>query len=597
MKTPAFRSCLAALVLLPLVPACDPAPEAAGTDTDAAGTDADPTSAEDDSSGGGSSGAAGDCAVLSFEDFEGDAVFPAGCYLVDMMVVKTDGSLTFEPGAEFAFAMNAGLNLIGEVAITAEGTAEDPVVLAGQTTGRGSWVGLSISSRSPDNRLSEVLLTDAGASNAALNLENASIELDTITIQGNAGFGLLADAATDLSLTGSVFSDNEQLMQIGIESVESVDDTNALTGNDEDVLHAEGTTLDDATWTVLDVVIHPSSDISVDGAWMLFEGVTVAMRQDAAITVRDTATITAEGTADAPVTLTGQVAERGYWKGLTVQSTSADNVLSNARLEYGGGSPWTGDPNSPALVFLGDGGKLAIQDSTLANSASAALRARAGSDIAGFVGNTIEVNAETLAVQVDLVADLDPSNSFVENDEDFIRVQRPNSPDNRLTTPQTWQPLEIPYRITYRVSIEAPLTLAPGVVIEFAQGEWIEVVEDGTLTADGTENDPIVFEGGEALPGYWKGLHFGTISAENRLRNVTVRNAGESAWTGAPESVSAIFVGWDDALLEVADSTLTDNDGNGVFVMDGSAVTCSNVTIDVQAPWLPSDGAGASNCN
>jgi len=594
MTTPLTNRLVPVALLLALTPACDITPEVDGGDTDAAETESGPS--EGDSSGGDSSGAMGDCVVLSTEDFEGNAVFPAGCYLVDMLMFKTDGSVTFEPGAEVAFAANAGLSLIGEVAITAEGTAEDPVVFSGQTTGRGSWVGLSISSRSPDNRLSNVLLTDAGASDAALTLSNASIELDDVTIQGNAGFALLADATTDLSLANSVITDNDALMQIGIESVEFVDDTNALTGNDEDILHADGSTIDDAVWTVSEVVISPSANIDVDGAWMLFEGVTVAMRQGATITVRDTATITAEGTADAPVTLTGRVAERGYWGGLTVQSTSADNVLSNVRLEYGGGAPWTGGADSSGLVFLDAGGKLTIQDSTLANSDSAALRARAGADIEGFTGNTIEANAETLALQVDLVGDVDPSNSFVDNDEDFIRVQRINSPEASLTTPQTWQALEIPYRITFRVSIEAPLTLAPGVIVEFAQGEWIDVIEDGTLTAEGTANAPIVFEGGEALPGYWKGLHFGTISASNRLQNVTVRNAGESAWTGANESVGAIFVGWEDGLLEIVDSTLSDNDGNGVFVMDGSSVTCSNVTIDVQAPWLPSDGAGSSNC-
>ncbi len=590
-----FSPRLASLaILVASTSACDVDPQQGDTDAD---TDA-ATGADDSSGGDDSTGAAGDCTTLSFEDFDGDAVFPAGCYLVEFTIAKTDGSVTFEPGAEVAFAANAGLNLIGDATLSAQGTAEQPVVFAGQTAGPGSWIGLSISTRSPDNTLANIELSDAGSSGAALTLSNASIALDAVTIEGNAGFALLADAASEFSLTASVLTANEQLMQVGIESVEAVEDTNTLTGNDEDILHAEGTTLSDAVWAVSAVPIHPASDINVDGAWTLLPGVTVAMGQDAAITVRDTATITAEGTAESTVTITGRAAEVGYWKGLTVQSTSADNVLSNARLDYGGSSPWTGDANSPALVYLGEGGKLTIRDSVLAHSASAALRARAGSDIEGFAGNTIEANTETLAVQVDLVGDIGASNTFVDNAEDFVRVQRPNSPDNRLITPQSWQALEVPYRITYVISVEAALSLEPGVVLQFAQGEWLVTAADGTLTADGTANAPIVLEGAEALPGYWKGLHFSTVSSDNRLQNVTLRHAGESQWTGASETVAAIFLGGTqvDGRVDLVDSTLTENDGNGVYAQEGSTVSCSGTTIDVEAPWEVSAGTGTSNC-
>jgi len=588
-----------ALALLPTT-ACDPADseDTGSSDTDPGSESGQSTGGSETGSDDASTGEPGDCPTLAFEDFEGSPVFPAGCYQVDLLIAKSDGTVTFEAGAEVTFGPNAGLNIFGEAALAALGTAEAPVVFTGALEERGSWQGLGISSRSADNQLTHLQLSDAGGSGAALELVNARIALDAVTIENNAGFGLVADAESDMSMTDSVITANEQLMRVAIESVETVDDSNSLVGNDEDILHAEGSGLDDAVWTVTDVPVYPQTDVFVDGSWTLMAGVTVAMRQDAEIRVRSTASITAEGTADAPVTLTGQNAEPGYWKGLTVESTSADNVLSNARLEYGGSSPWTGDSSSPALVFLENGGRLTIEDSVLAHSASAALRARSGADIEGFAGNSIEHNAETLEVQVDLVSDIDPSNAFVDNDEAFVRVQRPNAPNNHLITPQRWGALEIPYRITYRVSIEAPLVVEAGAVLEFDQGEWIEVVDDGTFRAEGTADAPVTFEGAEALSGYWKGLNFQTISAENVLENVLIRHAGESQWDGFDDSYATIFLGgYQEGRVHLIDSTLTENDGNALYVRDeGSHVECTNVSIDVDAPWMVAIGNGTTNC-
>jgi len=579
------------------VTACEPS-----DDTDEAdpgtGTTSGTEAGSEGRSDGDSTGAQGQCQTLSFEDFEGSPVFPTGCYRIDLLVAKSDGTVTFEAGAEVGFGPNAGLNIFDSAGLIAAGTAEDPVVFAGQVQDRGSWQGIGISSRGPDNQLVNLLLSDAGGAGAALVLANGRVALDAVTIQDNAGFGLIADDASEIAMENCVVTANEQLMQIGLEAVEAVEGSNSLVGNDEDILHAEGSSLEDAVWTVSEVPVHPSAELTVNGAWTLMPGVTVAMRQNAAITVRSTATISAEGSAEAPVTFTGQVAEPGYWKGLTVESTSPSNGLTYTRLEYGGSSPWTGDSGSAGLVFLGDGGKLRIEDSVLSHSASAALRARAGADIEGFVGNTIENNAETLALQVDLVGDVAASNAFVDNAESFVRVQRPNSPNNRLITPQSWSALEVPYRITYVVSIEAPLTLEAGTTVQFGQGEWVEISGDGTFTAEGTADAPVTFEGGEALAGYWKGLHFQTVAKNNVLSNVTIRHAGESPWSGDPESVAAIYLGalQIDGSIEIVDSTLTDNDGNGLFVRQGSTAACTNVSIDVSAPWSASAGPGTSTC-
>ncbi|HNP63696.1 MAG TPA: tail fiber protein, partial [Woeseiaceae bacterium] len=90
------------------------------------------------------------------------------------------------------------------------------------------------------------------------------------------------------------------------------------------------------------------------------------------------------------------------------------------------------------------------------------------------------------------------------------------------------RPADIDYRADCVVDVTAALTIEPGVVIQFAEDAGLGVYDSGSLTANGTTTEPVIFRGVQAAPGYWRGIHFETNSSDNRLSHVEIRHAASS---------------------------------------------------------------------
>ncbi len=89
----------------------------------------------------------------------------------------------------------------------------------------------------------------------------------------------------------------------------------------------------------------------------------------------------------------------------------------------------------------------------------------------------------------------------------------------------------------------ATLTILPGCRIYMHADS--RLVVEGTLLAEGTKEDSIVFQGdrldrayfgNRGLPGEWGGLYFGSRSAGSRLTHVILQNGGNTA-LGAPPAL------------------------------------------------------------
>ncbi|MEJ2291604.1 MAG: hypothetical protein P8Y05_07795 [Deinococcales bacterium] len=86
------------------------------------------------------------------------------------------------------------------------------------------------------------------------------------------------------------------------------------------------------------------------------------------------------------------------------------------------------------------------------------------------------------------------------------------------------------YTTSGDVSVNAPLTLAPGVTIAFAQDSVMDVNAGGSLHAVGSSatGDGIVFEGATDTAGFWGGINVYAKSPQNDLEYVEVRDAGSA---------------------------------------------------------------------
>jgi len=84
------------------------------------------------------------------------------------------------------------------------------------------------------------------------------------------------------------------------------------------------------------------------------------------------------------------------------------------------------------------------------------------------------------------------------------------------------------YEVDGKVDVDnGVLTIAAGTTLTFTQDSLLRINADGKLTAVGTKEEPITFEGAEDTAGFWAGIEFwGTNSVDNKLDYVTITGAG-----------------------------------------------------------------------
>jgi len=93
-----------------------------------------------------------------------------------------------------------------------------------------------------------------------------------------------------------------------------------------------------------------------------------------------------------------------------------------------------------------------------------------------------------------------------------------------------------------RLWIRAPLTLEPGVRVAFRTDVQVNVGKDGSLTAVGTADEPVVFTNAASDEGNWKESRIETASAANRFDHVVFENGGSRRWTDASDSTAMVYL-------------------------------------------------------
>jgi len=119
------------------------------------------------------------------------------------------------------------------------------------------------------------------------------------------------------------------------------------------------------------------------------------------------------------------------------------------------------------------------------------------------------------------------------------------------------------YRVITDVTVGqfADLIIPAGTILKFGQGVGLDITEDGSLAANGTAQQPVVFTGMENARGYWRGIHFNrTESSDNKIINSVIEFAGASSSRAALKVSSTAG---ERARLRVQGSLIRDTDGYG----------------------------------
>lgn len=586
----AYRSVLSLASILLLAAGCPPA---VGDDT--GDTDAGSTTETTGSTETGTTGNNGDCAPLVQADVDQDVTLPAGCYIAENWL-SIQSALTLEAGVTISFGEFSGLALSGSGMIVAVGSASEPVVLNAIEPAAGGWLGISLSAvSSSQNSLEYAEITGVNADEAALSMfGGGKISVTNSKIADNQGTALEISPDSQIELSKTAIEGNAAIGWVGLTSLATIEDDNEFTGNTENVLLADGSSVDtDVTWRPLGVPVRlMDTDVEVHADLMLKAGFELQVPQDGILDVTSEGTLNAVGTADSPVIIHGAKDELGYWVGISFDSKSSSNVLDYVLVENGGGDNWNGNSDSLAMIWMTETAKLKVTHSTLRRSAWYALATIRGADISGFAGNEIRDNTRALHLSGDAAGQVDSDNVFADNsDENVVRVGLTSHA--LITAASEWSALAVPYFVSVELRVENDLVLEAGAEVRVAQDVQIIVYPEGSLDASGSANSPVRIVGDESISGYWAGINYASTSTKNRLTYATLSDAGSYEWYGGGDAKTSIYVGgfYGDAFVTLKDSTIANADGYGLIVREGSSIDCS-VTFDgVEKPSVLGPGS------
>ncbi|MEX1191240.1 MAG: hypothetical protein WEA99_04650 [Brumimicrobium sp.] len=119
----------------------------------------------------------------------------------------------------------------------------------------------------------------------------------------------------------------------------------------------------------------------------------------------------------------------------------------------------------------------------------------------------------------------------------------------------------VDYYVDGTWTIDAAVTIDPGVRILMKSGSRIRITDNGSLDANGTSSDKIYFIGDQDVEGFWDYIMFdGSNNPNNRLNHVVVKNGG-----GNSSRQANVYMRYGSRLI-LQNSTISKSEGNGLEV-------------------------------
>jgi hypothetical protein len=300
------------------------------------------------------------------------------------------------------------------------------------------------------------------------------------------------------------------------------------------------------------------------GTLVVEEGVVLQFNADVSTDIQGDGRLSVQGTEGAPVMFTGQEETNGFWRGVKLDSSGADNTLDHFIMEYAGSSPWTGGDQALASFYATANATGDLTNCEIRHGGGHAFEQVGGAAVT-LTGCKITDNDDGGFVHPNNASLIAADNEFTNNATNVVRVSFGNN--DSVEDEQTWNAIGVPWRVEVRTFVKAPLTLAEGVTLEFNADASMIVEGEGRLTAVGTEAAPITFTGAEKIRGYWKGIQITTTGAANKLDHAVFEYAGSEAWTGGADTESTLRMD-DGSSLSITNTTFRESANYGIWATD-----------------------------
>ena len=156
------------------------------------------------------------------------------------------------------------------------------------------------------------------------------------------------------------------------------------------------------------------------------------------------------------------------------------------------------------------------------------------------------------------------------------------------------------YNVTQTTSLAAfaDVVIPAGTVLKFAQGVGLEIEGDASLSVEGNPQNPVVFTGMEAAPGFWTGLHFNAArSPDNSIVNAVIEYAGNGSNNAALRVTSTVA---NRSRLSVVGSLFRFTEGFGISIsdlgtqidaFDNNVIVENDISADIGPLILPMIGS------
>jgi len=367
------------------------------------------------------------------------------------------------------------------------------------------------------------------------------------------------------------------LLVLGVAVISSCNTEDPLTGTTQtlecDYFTQNRVLVDDPDVTI-DYLI--TCDMNVSGDITIMPGVTIAFATDAGISVSETGSFKAEGTAALPITFTGQDGVKGSWRGVLIDSSDPKNIFDHCVVEHAGGIAHNSNGDRGAFVVWAQS-RLSVTNSIIRQSASHGINGTYTGSTLELGGNTITQNdGAPLYIDYTYVDVPTSSDSYLGNGTTRILVNGNGATINGSQN-KTWHKVDVDYQVTEATSVQvrenAVLMIEPGTTIYFDAGCELQVNDQAALSAQGTMTQPISFKGATAANGSWTGLRFEfTANTLNSLQYVIIENAG------GPSAQGAVYM-WASSKLTVQNSEISKS-GSCAFFAGGAGGANVNLAVN-----------------
>ena len=265
-----------------------------------------------------------------------------------------------------------------------------------------------------------------------------------------------------------------------------------------------------------------------NGEVIIEEGVTIEFSEHAGLSISDGARLIAEGTPEAPITLTGVEKTQGYWRGILINS-DLSNSISHTTIEYAGSQNLT--PTAPLYrgsLAAASGSQLHLSHVKVLNGG------RYGLD---FTGQNAEISVDHLTISgnndypVKVGAYnahiFDSTSTFVGNAADYLNI---GTFAYEIEEVVEWKKLDVPYLVDGGVHIKNNgfLTIAAGTEVNFRSAAYLQAHDNASpynygINVMGTPAEPVLLRAHNGTN--WGGIYYNNSQENSIIKHTIIEHA------------------------------------------------------------------------